>query len=92
MRLKSQRDRALLHAVAFAALVAGWLLVKPVAAYACMGADFYECKSNWLDALYYPCIELNCSGLPQGDYADCRRECWQAYIEASRSDCSNCPA
>ena len=79
-----------MDALALGMLVGGLLLVKPAPAAACIGADFYECKSNWLDVLFYPCLEQNCVGLPQGVYADCRHECWQAYRDASASDCGNC--
>jgi hypothetical protein len=94
--MRSQKGRALSRVLAFAALLGALILGMPDPAQACAGGgDFYDCKSFWLDELFYPCLELNCVGLPPGgqpgQYGHCRRECWQQYLDVSRGDCSNCP-
>ena len=93
--MKSRRLRILARVAALGALVAMSLMLSPVPAHACEGGgDFYDCKSYWLDALFYPCLADNCVGLPPGSgpgtYGECRRLCWEEYRSVSASDCSNC--
>lgn len=92
--MQSKRMRALRRVACLAALLGGWLLGVSAPANACEGGgDYLQCKSYWLDALYYPCLELECAGIPPGpEYQECRRECWDQYLSASNSDCSNCPS
>ena len=90
--IESQKTRAARKLTAFLVLVGAIAFATPTKALACSGGGgFYECKSYWLDALYYPCLELECSGLQGEEFRTCRNACWADYISTSQSDCSDCP-